>query len=285
MTVAPLRVVVLSALMTGYRLVADWAGQHGHELSLVVTPPVGAGRRYDARANPLVLDLPQDSHVLVTRSLTAVAAPLVAALAPDLVISAAFPLRIPPQLLAVPRFGALNLHPSALPAGRGPNPFRLVYEGASTIGATLHRTAEDFDTGPVLSRREAPLPAELSAVSLRSASVDLMAQVLEEGAARAVAGDPGVVQDGEQASHAPPFTEVEQLIDFADPARTLQRKVAALNVLGPRAAACVEGVRVQVGHLYEAGCGRNAEPGEVLTRHGDGWTVQAADHAVRVHSV
>lgn len=68
-----------------------------------------------------------------------------------------------------------------------------------------------------------------------------MAQVLEEGAARAVAGDPGVVQNGEQASHTPPFTEVEQLIDFTDPARTLQRKVAALNVLGPRAAACVEG--------------------------------------------
>ncbi|MFI8386710.1 hypothetical protein [Streptomyces sp. NPDC085540] len=34
------------------------------------------------------------------------------------------------------------------------------------------RSAEGFDTGPGLGRREAPLPAELSAVSLRSASVD-----------------------------------------------------------------------------------------------------------------
>ncbi|MBT1188113.1 hypothetical protein HET69_30095 [Streptomyces sp. CJ_13] len=284
MTLQPLRVVVLSALMTGHRLVADWAERHGHELVLVVTPPAGAGLRYGRRANPFVLDLPRQSHVLVTGSLATVAAPVAAALAPDLVISAAFPRRIPPQLLAVPRHGALNLHPSALPAGRGPNPFRLVYEGASTIGATLHRTAEDFDTGPVLSVREAPLPTELSAVALRSASVDLMAQVLEEGAERAVAGDPGIVQNADQASHTPPFTDAEQLIDFTEPARMLQRKVAALNVLGPRAAACVDGLRVQIGHLQESGSGTRAEPGEVLARHGDGWTVQAADHAVRVYS-
>ncbi|MCX5010383.1 formyltransferase family protein [Streptomyces sp. NBC_00555] len=282
MTVAPLRVVVFSALMTGYRLVEEWAARHGHEVVLVVTPPVGAGRRYDVRAQPLVLDLPKESHVLVTGALAGVAAPVIAALTPDLVISAAFPRRIPPEALVLPRYGALNLHPSALPAGRGPNPFRLVYEGASTIGATLHRTAEDFDTGPVLSRREAPLPPDLSASTLLSASVALMAQVLEEGAARAVAGEPGYAQDGEQASHTPPFTETEQLLDFTDPAPTLRRKVAALNVLGPRPIAVLDGVPTRVGHLYEAEPGRHAAPGAVLARHGDGWTVQAEDQAVRI---
>ncbi|MFN8515222.1 MAG: formyltransferase family protein [Chloroflexia bacterium] len=45
-----------------------------------------------------------------------------AAFAPDLIVVSCFPFRFPAKLLALPRGGVLNLHPSPLPRGRGPDP-------------------------------------------------------------------------------------------------------------------------------------------------------------------
>ena len=88
--------------------------------------------------------------------------PLIAAAEPDLLISATFPHKLPASVLAIPRLGAFNLHPTLLPQGRGPNPQRLVYEGAETLGATLHQTTADFDAGAMFSRQKAPLPDDLT---------------------------------------------------------------------------------------------------------------------------
>ncbi|GAA2512184.1 formyltransferase family protein [Winogradskya humida] len=73
-----------------------------------------------------------------------------------------YPRLIPPSLLAVPKYGAVNVHPSALPAGRGPNPARQLYEGASTLGATLHRT----DAERILDLREPAAVIRRRAVAL-----------------------------------------------------------------------------------------------------------------------
>src|SRR5687767_5342642 len=97
-----LRVVTLNSFLPGFKLVASWAARHGHELVLVVTTPIGTDRRYDADANPFVLDLPPGTDILVTGKLRTVAAPVIAALEPDLVVSAAYPRLIPPAILDVP---------------------------------------------------------------------------------------------------------------------------------------------------------------------------------------
>jgi methionyl-tRNA formyltransferase len=277
-----MRIVTMSAFVPSYRLLADWAERNGHEIVLVVSLP-GGGRRYDADAKPLVVQLPATSSALITKDLLLTAAPVIASLEPDLVISAAFPRLIPPEILAIPKFGALNLHPSALPAGRGPNPFRLVYEGATTIGATLHRTEQDFDTGAILSQREAPLPEDLTAATLNAALFELLGQVLEEGTARALDGEPGIRQDAAQATQAPLFTEAEQVLDPAtDTAAVLRRKIAALNLTAVRARVRIEGAEVLVRELDERPSSGPGEPGTVLARHADGWTVRAADRAVRL---
>ena len=72
---------------------------------------------------------------------------MIAALAPDLIVSATYPHRIPPEVTAIPRYGAVNLHPSPLPRGRGPNPQRLIYEGDPIIGGTLHRMSPSSTPG------------------------------------------------------------------------------------------------------------------------------------------
>ncbi|WP_411093373.1 methionyl-tRNA formyltransferase [Streptomyces sp. 049-1] len=196
-------------------------------------------------------------------------------------ISAAFSRLIPAEILSVPTYGALNLHPSVLPAGRGPNPLRLVYEGAETIGATLHRTDGEFDTGAVLSQRERPLLESLSGPSVLSSWSEMFAEVIEEGTARALAGEPGVPQDSARASYMPSFTDKEPMLDFTESAAAISRKVAALNVLIPRALAHLPGCEGTVLHVETLpSTGRSA--GTVVATHPDACTVQAADLALRV---
>ena len=68
----------------------------------------------------------------------------------DLVCVACFPWRIPATLLALPTYGFMNVHPSLLPAYRGPAPlFWQLRAGLSSGGVTVHWMDATFDTGPI----------------------------------------------------------------------------------------------------------------------------------------
>ncbi|MFE6946514.1 methionyl-tRNA formyltransferase [Streptomyces chartreusis] len=272
------RVVILTSFLPNYRLLADWAERHDHKIVLVVTPPAGSGRY---GGGELASGLGKGVSFLVTSKLRTVAAPLIAALTPDLVISAAFARLIPQEILDIPTYGALNLHPSVLPVGRGPNPMRLVYEGAKTIGATLHRTEAAFDTGAILSQRERPLPKDLSGPALLAGWLDMFTDVIDEGTEKALRGEPGVPQESRDASYAPAFSAAEQVIDFTEPAAVICRKVAALNVLAIRATIRLPNMEGFIRHAEPIMAGGEA-PATVLAVHDDGWTVQAGDLAVRL---
>ena len=41
---------------------------------------------------------------------------------PDFIVVAAYGVILPPEVLAIPQFGCINLHPSLLPSHRGPTP-------------------------------------------------------------------------------------------------------------------------------------------------------------------
>ena len=77
----------------------------------------------------------------------------------ELVICSCFPWRIPVALLSAPRHGWWNLHPSLLPAYRGPDPlFWQQQAGETATGITLHQMDEGFDTGPILASSAVTLP-------------------------------------------------------------------------------------------------------------------------------
>ena len=64
--------------------------------------------------------------------------PLLRAVRPDLVICFGFPWLIPPEALAVPRLGVVNMHPALLPRHRGPIPTSwAVRAGDDTYGVTI----------------------------------------------------------------------------------------------------------------------------------------------------
>ena len=60
---------------------------------------------------------------------------------------------LPGAILALPRLGTVNLHPSLLPAYRGPGAlFWQLADGVQETGITAHLLDEGEDTGPILAR-------------------------------------------------------------------------------------------------------------------------------------
>ncbi|MGM0444334.1 MAG: formyltransferase family protein, partial [Fibrobacterota bacterium] len=73
-------------------------------------------------------------------------------LAPDLLVSVSWRMLIPPSILAIPRFGGVNLHRGFLPRYKGAEPVRRALEnGDHEIGITAHVLAEEIDAGEVLA--------------------------------------------------------------------------------------------------------------------------------------
>lgn len=71
----------------------------------------------------------------------------------DLALTACFPQILPDAFLEIPNLGCLNIHPSLLPAYRGPEPlFWQFRAGEEDTGVTLHWMDSGLDAGDVLGQ-------------------------------------------------------------------------------------------------------------------------------------
>jgi len=86
---------------------------------------------------------------------------------PDVICVACFSKRIPRAVLDIPRLGCLNVHPSLLPANRGPEPlFWTFREGSERTGVTIHLMDEGMDTGPIVAQEALEVPDGISYAEL-----------------------------------------------------------------------------------------------------------------------
>jgi methionyl-tRNA formyltransferase len=223
------RVVVCTTSGEGgaYAFLDEFLRSLGHRIVGVVTTPGPRARRSEdfqsvvAAAGPGV-DVFVSTH-------PARWAAMLAPLRPDLIISAAFPLRIPDDVIALPRLGAINGHDSLLPTYRGPNPQGWVFRnGDAETGYTIHRLTHEFDAGPVLAQVRVPVTEADDFGSLFARLAPLLPGVFAEALARVARGDPGEPQDDALASAAPFFEDAWLRIDWARPARTIHDQVRSL---------------------------------------------------------
>jgi methionyl-tRNA formyltransferase len=104
---------------------------------------------------------------------------------PDLIVSFSAPSVFQKELLDVPKLGCINLHCSVLPQYAGLLPsFWSLYEGASHIGATVHKMDSKIDNGPILGQTKMFTPRNISmyqAIKItKSMGGELMLSVIEK---------------------------------------------------------------------------------------------------------
>ena len=82
-------------------------------------------------------------------------------LAPELIVVVAYGRILPDEILALPKYGCINVHGSLLPKYRGAAPIQwAVLNGDAETGVTIMQMAEGMDTGDILAVRETEIGAE-----------------------------------------------------------------------------------------------------------------------------
>jgi methionyl-tRNA formyltransferase len=152
-----------------------------------------------------------------------------AELRPDVVVVAAFAYLLPPEVLAVPSLGCLNVHPSLLPRHRGPSPVAAaLLSGDARTGVSIMLMDEGLDTGPVLAQESLNISETDSTGSLTGALSEMGARLLRSTLGKWLEGD--VVprpQDESLATCSELIRAEDARLDWSLPAVELWRRVRA----------------------------------------------------------
>ena len=187
----------------------------------------------------------------------------------DLVCVACFPWRLPAAWFERPRRGAVNLHPSLLPAWRGPAPLFWQLRAGAATGVTLHRIDAGLDTGPVVARQPVSLPDGIRTAAaearLASSGARLLAAALRSGR---LAGE---TQDESAATRQGWPGAADRRVPTSWPARRAFNFIRGAERWGPFViGAGADSVPVSEALGYQLDL-PEARPGERPLRFADGW--------------
>jgi methionyl-tRNA formyltransferase len=77
----------------------------------------------------------------------------------DIFIVASYGKILPPELLALPRRGVVNVHPSLLPRLRGPSPIRTaILNDEKDTGVSIMLIDDELDHGPLIAQKKVAMP-------------------------------------------------------------------------------------------------------------------------------
>ena len=253
----------------------------GHEITLVLTQPdrpAGRGRK----VLPSAVKRLAHRHglpVLQPSSLKegSVAA-AVAAHRPEVMVVTAYGSIVPKSMLALPRLGCVNIHASLLPRWRGAAPIqRALLAGDTVTGITIMQMDEGLDTGAILLQEALPILPDDTAQTLHDSLAALGARLMVRALDAPFAPRP---QDAAQATYAEKIGRREALIDWAESAEAIERKVRAYNPI-PGAHTSLEGVALKIwrGRVER---GVSAPPGEVCESRATGVVVACGADGLRL---
>ena len=141
---------------------------------------------------------------------------------PDLFIVASYGAILPAKLLDIPKFGALNVHPSVLPKYRGASPIQTaLLNGDSETGTTIMLMDKGMDTGDILSQKELSIKPTETYPKLEQQLADLSNQLLIPIIQRIIATEEnptGASQDDTKATYTKMIKKQNGLIDWSKPA-------------------------------------------------------------------
>ncbi len=204
-------------------------------------------------------------------------------LEPDLCMMAYVTDIVPPEIIAAPRLGTIQYHPSLLPLHRGPSSINwAVIHGDDRTGLTVFWPDEGLDTGPVLLQLEIDI-GPLDTVGsiyfdrLFPMGVDAMLEATElvrDGGARRIA------QDESRATYEGHCTDADAQIEWRRPTREVHNLIRGCD---PQPGAhTTSGTTFLRLYGSRPGAGRGAEPGTVTAVGDEGIEIATLDGAVVV---
>lgn len=208
---------------------------------------------------------------------------------PELIVVAAYGQILPPAVLALPRFGCLNVHTSLLPKYRGAAPIQwAILNDETETGVTIMKMDAGLDTGDIITQRTTPIHPEDNAETLQDRLAALGAELLLQTIPDFISGKISPrPQSPQEATVARKITKQDGHLDWQQPARTLWNRVRAFTPW-PGAFTFLPAepkprlLKIWAAEVEPDAAGR---PGEILRADRTGIIVGCGEQALRILSL
>jgi methionyl-tRNA formyltransferase len=227
--------------------------------------PAGRGRPF---VFPPVKKLALERQIPVIQPETFKSSEVVEKLAsfqPELIIVTAFGAILPSEVLSLPRFACLNVHPSLLPRHRGPSPVaNTILSGDELTGVTIMLMDTGMDTGLILAQEKMRISSTNTTGSLSSKLANVGAKLLLETLPKWLGGELRTqAQEESQATYSKLINSKDAEIDWHLSAVELWRRVRAYNPW-PSCYTWFQGKRLKIHKAIPCGGLAEGEVGEVV---------------------
>lgn len=204
----------------------------GHEVAAVYTnPDKPKNRGMKMTPSPVkVAALEANLPVIQPKTLRdkAVQAGL-AALAPELIVVAAYGKILPKVILDLPKYGCVNVHSSLLPKYRGAAPINwAMVNGEKETGVTIMYMAEALDAGDIIAQVVTPIEPEENAEELYNRLADLGGVLLAETVPHLEDGTATRTPQGDVFTYAPMLSRDLCPIDWTRSAQAIHDQIRGL---------------------------------------------------------
>ena len=155
----------------------------------------------------------------------------VSSIKPDIGVISHFERLIKRELLAIPRLGFINLHPSLLPDYRGmaPQHWPIINREKET-GITIHYVDETADTGDIILQRKIPLTEDMYVSDLQMRWREEYKTIVVEAIGRILASAPVIHQKDMPGRYYGKITDSQRLIDVQGSVYDAYAKVRGLSL-------------------------------------------------------
>ena len=120
----------------------------------------------------------------------------IAEMKPDLCICGDFSKIIGKDIIAIPKYGSINLHPSLLPKYRGLAPQHYpIINGENVTGVTVHFIDENIDTGNIIIQKEISISRDMYVSDLLVKWREIYQTIVNEAVTIVLNGEKGRKQD------------------------------------------------------------------------------------------
>lgn len=150
---------------------------------------------------------------------------------PQIIVVVAFGRILPTSILDLAPFGCLNVHYSILPKYRGAAPVTwTILNGEKKAGVTTMQLVEQLDAGPIYLQEEIQLDEHETTSSLEAKLAPLGGRLLLK-TIRGIKSDSLQPHDQDETcvTFAPMIKKEDGLVDWTQPASTIERRVRAFT--------------------------------------------------------
>ena len=200
------------------------------------------------------------------------------ALEPDILVVVAYGRILPDDILAVPKYGAINVHGSLLPKYRGAAPIQwAVLNGDKITGVTTMYLASEMDTGDIIYTAETEIGEYETSGELFDRLKDMGAELLVKTLRDIDAGiAPRTPQDHSKASYVTMLDKSICPIDWNKTPREVLKHIYGLQPW-PVATMELEGKTVRVFAAKYTDGKTEKVPGAVVSTDKGGLEIACAD--------